>query len=143
MGSMSNSVMMGYYPVMRQYRDARVADGLSGDGIMIDRCLVDEVVSLWKANIRTYGNCCGHNIPGVRPMINIDPDDMDKAIALGYEVYRFENEPERRDTIIPKSVTNDREQKADMQSGDKIHITGATGKLASFNGKKFIVVSRQ
>jgi len=107
MGSYSSSVLMGYYPVMHGYRDNRVIAGLSGDGILIDRCLVDEVVSLWEASIRTYGNCCGHNIPHVRPMINIDPEDMDKAIALGYEIYQFENEPERRDTIIPKSVINE------------------------------------
>lgn len=106
MGSFDNSVIMGYYPVMRQYRDNRVAAGLSGDGIYIDRCLVDEVVALWKAQIRTHGQCCAHNIPGVRPMINIDAEDMDKALALGYEIYKFENDPERRDTVIPKSVVN-------------------------------------
>jgi hypothetical protein len=104
MGSFTNTVLMGYYPVMRQYRDNRVAAGLSGDGIPIDRCLVDEVVSLWKADIRTYGNCCGHNITGCRPFINIDEDDMPKALALGYEIYTFPNDPNRRDTIVPKSV---------------------------------------
>ena len=106
MGSFDNSVLMGYYPVMRQYRDNRVAEGLSGDGIFIDRCLVDEVVALWKAGVRTYGQCCGHNLPGVRPMINIGYVDMEKALSLGYEVYLFTNDPSRRDTIIPKSVTN-------------------------------------
>ena len=101
-GSFDNQLLLGYYPVMRQYRDNRVKAGLSGDGIPVDTCIVDQVVELWKTGVRTYGCCCGHNkLPG---FINVDPEDFTKALALGYEPYEFPDDPSRQDTVLTKPV---------------------------------------
>lgn len=87
---------------MREYRDNRVAAGLSGDGIAVDTCIVEQVIELWKAGIRTYGCCCGHN--NIDGFINVDPDDFSRALALGFERYEFLNDPERRDTVKPRTI---------------------------------------
>ncbi len=97
MGSYANTITLGWYPVMREYRDHRVNAGLSGDGICVDRCIVEQVIELWESGVRTCGSCCGHNkVPG---MINVDPDDFDKALGLGFEPYVFDADPDRRDTV--------------------------------------------
>ena len=84
-GTYENQTLLGYYPIMREYRDNRVAAGLSGDGIPVDTCLVEQVIELWKAGIRTYGCCCGHN--KVDAFINVNADDYTRALALGFEPY--------------------------------------------------------
>lgn len=102
-GTYENQIMLGWYPCMIEYRDNRVKSGLSGVGIPVDRCLADEIVTLWKNDIQTRGCCCGHN--KYDSFINVRTEDFDKAIALGYEKYVFENDPERNDTIIPRSLS--------------------------------------
>ena len=101
-GSYDNTILLGYHETMREYRDNRKNSGLPENGICVDRCLMDEVMSLWDAGIRTYGCCCGHN--KVDAYINVDEADFDKAIRLGWIKYTFENDHDRRDTIIPKSI---------------------------------------
>ncbi len=97
-----NTILLGYYEIMRQYRNNRAKAGLPENGIDVDRCLADEIIDLWKAGIRTYGCCCGHN--KIQGYINVDEEDFSKAQALGYEKYVFPNDPSRDDTIIPKSI---------------------------------------
>lgn len=102
MGSFDNQVMLGFYPVMESYRKSRVLQGLGGVGICVDRCIVDQVVELWEAGVKTYGSCCGHN--KVQGMINVSPDDYEKAIALGFLPYVFPADPARKDTVKTKSL---------------------------------------
>lgn len=100
LGSYSNTTLLGYYPVMREYHDNRVEAGMSDYGICVDSCIVDQVVLLWENGVRTYGSCCGHN--KVQGMINVDERDYEKAISLGFEPYVFSNEPSRKDTVKTK-----------------------------------------
>ena len=49
----------------------------------IDKCLISEVLGLWKLGIKTTGNCCGHGTE--HPFISVREEyvlDMEK---LGYE----------------------------------------------------------
>ena len=101
-GTFENQTLLGYYPIMRKYRDNRVAAGLSGDGIPVDICIVDQVIELWKGGVRTYGCCCGHN--KVDPFINVDPDDFQKALELGFEPYEYPYDLERLDTVKPRTI---------------------------------------
>lgn len=85
MGSYDNVLLLGYYAVMLEYRDRRKAKGLSENGISVDKCLVDEIVMLWKSDIITFGCCCGHGIK--EGMINIKYNAIDKLIELGYDIF--------------------------------------------------------
>ena len=105
-GSYDNQILLGYYPVMLDYQKARIAAGLSGAGIPVDRCLVGEVIRLWKAGIRTYGCCCGHNGKS-DAFINVDPNDFHKALSLGWARYTFKDDLGRMDTIIPNCTTGE------------------------------------
>jgi len=102
-GSYDNQIILGYYPVMREYADNRLKEGLSNYGICVDRCIVDQVVELWEAGIRTYGSCCGHN--KTEGFINVGEEDYEKALLLGFEPYVFDKKPydlNRRDTVKVK-----------------------------------------
>lgn len=105
-GSHANTVLLGFYPVMRQYRGARLMAGLSDCGITVDRCIADQVVELWENGVRTYGSCCGHN--KAQGFINVAPEDYEKALALGFEPYVFTDDLQRRDTVKTKCVGVDR-----------------------------------
>ena len=64
-GSYKNTVLLGYYPAMRSYKDAAAKAGLSTDGICVDTCIAPQVIELWEAGVPTFGSCCGHNkLPG-------------------------------------------------------------------------------
>lgn len=56
-----------------------------GQLIGLDRCIADEVNSLWKNGIVTTGSCCGHN--KVNPMINVNWKSEGKMNELGYEFW--------------------------------------------------------
>lgn len=100
MGSYDNTVLLGFYPCMREYRKNRLKADLSDYGITVDKCIANEIINLWENGIRTLGSCCGHN--KVKGMINVHPKDFSKAISMGYEKYVFENNPERNDTVHTK-----------------------------------------
>lgn len=70
-------VLLGYYSCMDEYRRNRVAAGLSGNG------------------------CCGHGEQG--GWIGLYPEDYEAALALGFKPYVFQHEPERRDSVVPKT----------------------------------------
>lgn len=91
MGSYDNQIMLGYYPVMQGYMKRRKEAGLSEVGICIDRCLVDEIVMLWKADIMTFGCCCGHDNYNAS-MVNIKHFDIDKLTELGYDIFNINPE---------------------------------------------------
>jgi len=97
----ANTIVLGYYPCMREYRDNRLKAGLLAYGIGIDRCLVEEIVKLWKSEIRTLGCCCGHNkLPGT---VIVNPEDIEKIRLLGYKQYIYPDDPHRDDTFLTKS----------------------------------------
>jgi hypothetical protein len=54
------------------------------DTICIDKCIVEEVQSLWALGISTVGCCCGHNKP--IGYIQVIKSDEEKMIELGYKV---------------------------------------------------------
>jgi hypothetical protein len=82
--------------------------------VKIDKCLVPQIKELWEGGIRTYGCCCGHQGDPPYPMpkigfISIHYDDLEKAIALG-----FEQSPMKRQdptapcwALKPKETRND------------------------------------
>lgn len=100
-GSYDNTIILGYYPCMYEYRDNRSKAGLPSNGIQVDKCIVDQVVFLWENNIRTLGSCCGHN--RTQGFINVYPEDYDKALSLGFKPYQFED-INRKDTVKTKST---------------------------------------
>ncbi len=97
MGSYDNQIILGYYPVMRDYKRQREIAELSTNGICVDRCISEQVIELWKAGIRTYGSCCGHN--KIEGFINVDVDDFENALSLGWEKYEYPDNCDRCDTI--------------------------------------------
>ncbi|WP_416877958.1 hypothetical protein [Litorimonas sp.] len=102
-GTYTETVLLAEHPTMKGYFDRREKEfGKRSPGVCVDACLALEVTRLWNEGIGTLGCCCGHN--KAPSFINIFPDDMSKALALGYEIYRFPNDPEREDTVVPKSV---------------------------------------
>lgn len=93
-------IILGYYPVMEEYRKNRAKAGLSKRGICVDRCMAGQIISLWEAGIRTYGCCCGH---GEKVgFINLAPEDFAKAIELGWEEHEQHAHHDRKDTVFPK-----------------------------------------
>lgn len=101
-GDYSNTVILGYYPIMREYVKNRAETGLSRNGICVDGCIVDQVISLWEAGIKTYGSCCGHNTK--QGFINVGKYFND-AVALGFEPYVFKDDKSRQDTVKTKPFT--------------------------------------
>lgn len=51
--------------------------------ICIDKCLEDEIKSLWSKGIHTIGCCCGHNVRC--GYIQVDGLDAEKMVELGYK----------------------------------------------------------
>lgn len=84
MGSYANAVCIQIPEHMRQYRENRLAAGLSGK-ISIDACILEEIQRLWSLGIHTRGCCCGHN--QVSGMINVADESIDKMFELGYKEY--------------------------------------------------------
>jgi len=50
----------------------------------IDKCIAEEVQSLWDLGITTVGCCCGHNKP--IGYIQVIQEDINQMIELGYEI---------------------------------------------------------
>ena len=53
-----------------------------GEIICVDKCIADEVQSLWDKGITTVGCCCGHN--KIYSYIKVDTPDIQKMFDLGY-----------------------------------------------------------
>lgn len=62
--------------------------------IYVDRCLADEIQSLWNNGITTTGCCCGHNL--LLPYIGVIEEDWIRMIELGYIM--------QAGNFIPKSI---------------------------------------
>lgn len=79
-------------------------DGYKED-VCIDKCLEEEIKSLWAENIVTLGCCCGHgrNLG----FIQVADGCVDKMVSMGYQHYIYEDEYggiERKDAFIPKTT---------------------------------------
>lgn len=102
MGSYSNQTTLLIPDHMSSYRDARDKRGLSSY-ISVDTCCLPELELLWSEGVHTYGCCCGHNIEGAIPFINVREEDVDIALKLGFDLYTFFPEGcgggTRRDTV--------------------------------------------
>lgn len=89
------------YPPFPQYVANRKAVGLSGL-VCIDPCIMEEIQMLWDKGIMTYGCCCGHNQPPMEPYVNVDDENIDQMLAMGYVQEHWDKE--RKDTFRLKSV---------------------------------------
>ncbi len=88
-GSYDNTIILGYYPCMREYRDSRMSKGFPPNGIAVDKCIANDVISLWQLGIRTFGSCCGHN--KTQPYIDIHEEDFEQAVFYGWESIKDAN----------------------------------------------------
>ena len=73
--------------------------------IPIDKCLEEEILTLWQKGIKTTGCCCGHG--KVLGYIGVTEDCIERMEELGYQQYIFPDEfggIERKDTFIPKTT---------------------------------------
>lgn len=59
-----------------------------GRKVCVDKCLKEEIITLWRNGIRTTGCCCGHN--KLKPMINVVERHHGKMIELGYTYWTNE-----------------------------------------------------
>ena len=71
--------------------------------VSIDKCLLPEILELWKMGIKTTGCCCGHG-KQCASFIGVDFDDIQKMKDFGYEVYYNKCRPNDEDSFIPKTV---------------------------------------
>ena len=62
----------------------------NGKDVCIDKCLVEEIQSLWNKGIITTGCCCGHN--KAEPYINVHEDYeniMEEVFCYEYTINQF------------------------------------------------------
>jgi len=74
----------------------------SKEYIWIDKCLVEEIEHLWDIGIITLGCCCGHK--QTLPMINVEEQQYDKMIELGYTLLTNPHGKDRKDSFYPKTI---------------------------------------
>lgn len=82
-GSYDNQVTVRIPPHMSEYRDNRVAAGLS-PYVCIDRCVFEEIEGLWLLGVKTSGCCCGHG-KEIAYVGVLDDKDVQIMESLGYE----------------------------------------------------------
>jgi len=71
-------------------------------GYCIDRCIAEEVFTLWMNGITTTGCCCGHNTQ--TGYIGVVDKDIQEMKSFGYEVAHNDSRTEAEDSFIPKSI---------------------------------------
>jgi len=72
--------------------------------IGVDKCLADEILSLWDKGIKTRGCCCGHNLAYGYIQVE-DEEDKKKMIELGYRKYYYGGQQHKRDdAFLPKTL---------------------------------------
>lgn len=75
-----------------------VRGGVAG----IDRCISDEILSLWAAGIVTQASCCGHN--RAPAFIAVADEHITRMEGLGYEHLPNHMNPSDNSCFVPKSV---------------------------------------
>lgn len=71
-----------------------------GNWICIDRCLLDEILGLWRKGIWTLECCCGHN--KVDGYIIVANEHITKMEKIGYKRQYHPTEEYRNDIFYPK-----------------------------------------
>ncbi len=51
--------------------------------VMIDKCLLPEILGLWEKGIKTTGCCCGHN--KLEPFISVRKEFVKDMEEMGYK----------------------------------------------------------
>ena len=76
-----------------------------GTAISVDKCLADELTSLWKVGIRTTCSCCGHNLTAAA--ISVADECIPDMEKLGY-IHQLNTcdlvNAKRRDSFYSKSI---------------------------------------
>lgn len=88
--------------------------------VNIDRCLLPEILDLWKLGIKTNENCCGHT--KLPPTIGVNEEYVEKMEKLGYEHY-YDKNPEwcHNNVFIAKTKTCYGEPDSVCKFADFIH----------------------
>ena len=74
----------------------------SREFICVDKCLENEIKSLWSLGIITTGCCCGHN--RLEGYIGVVDEDITKMKELGYKVEYNPCRPGDEDSFYAKTV---------------------------------------
>lgn len=56
--------------------------------VLVDACIANEVLALWKEGIGTINSCCGHGDPSRRGIVLASHADLDRAREV---MSRFSN----------------------------------------------------
>lgn len=97
-GSYGNQIELSLPPHMAVYK----AKQGGSKTICVDRCLTEEIQSLWTIGITTTGCCCGHN--KLYSYIGVINEDIPRMIDIGYEIRFNHSRPNDNDSFIPKSI---------------------------------------
>lgn len=65
--------------------DAVLPDSKGMCSILIDRCVLADVLSLWELGVKTVCSCCGHSGNEHGAFVAVDHKDSERMKALGYE----------------------------------------------------------
>ena len=106
-GSYDNQVVL---PVPEHMRPLRNCIGDIRESICVDRCVAEEVQSLWSLGIVTTGCCCGHNKMTDRAFIGVMFEDIERMKEMGYVVQPNKSRPGDEDEFVPKT---------DLRSGNE------------------------
>lgn len=71
--------------------------------VCIDKCLVEEIKTLWNKGVITEACCCGHNVQGIAHII-VNNRSINKMISMGYNRWTNPMDHTRRDGFKPKSI---------------------------------------
>ncbi len=71
----------------------------------IDRCISNEIRTLWMRGIVTTGCCCGHKIAPA--YIGVEAQYIPAMKDLGYEALPHQADPSREDSFKPKGFRYD------------------------------------
>ena len=71
-----------------------------GKEVWIDRCIIEEIKTLWRLDIKTIASCCGHNITA--GVVLVDDNDIEKMKELGYKHWSNPTDTERKDGFFIK-----------------------------------------
>lgn len=70
--------------------------------VAIDKCLLPEILELWKMGIKTTGCCCGHG-NSLMAFIGVNFEFISKMKEMGYKVWINDCRPNDEDSFIPKT----------------------------------------
>ena len=72
--------------------------------ILIDKCILEEIIELWSVGVKTKHCCCGHNNLYIDANVIVDEEDINKMKDLGYENKFNIHQPNKKNYFYLKSV---------------------------------------